>query len=308
MKTSIHFIFLISFVFACTPIHHPTDHEVPGSFASMQQMSFSRAYPNAEIPSDGFYKGYQEHLKMKNGQIASRSNDDEWESMGPFNISGRVLSVGINPQSDNTLYAGTASGGLWRSRSLGQGVSWERIDTGFPVLGVSDIEFAPGDSTVMFIGTGEVYNYETTGTDGAYRPTRGSYGIGILKSTDGGQTWTKSLDWSLQNERGVWMIKVDPQNPQRVYAATTNGVYRSDNQGESWSLVLNVLMATDVEIHPERPNEILISCGNLDSPGKGIYKSFDGGETWNQIVNNLQVVSKRMSKSIKLEDKKDYGI
>ena len=258
-----------------------------GAFEAMQQMSFSRAYPNEDIPSDGFYKGYEQHLRMKTTHVASRSFEDQWESMGPFNISGRVLSVGINPQADRTLYAGTASGGLWRSRDLGLGFSWERIDTGFPVLGVSDIEFAPGDSTVMFIGTGEVYNYQSTGTDGAYRPTRGSYGIGILKSADGGTTWTKSLDWTLQNERGVWMIKVDPQNPQNVYAATTDGIYKSANQGDSWSKVFDVLMATDLEIHPTRSNEILISCGNLNSEGNGIYKSFDSGESWTQIESTL---------------------
>lgn len=268
-------------------VHKEPSNPESGAFEAMQQMNFSRAYPNMDIPSDGFYKGYQEHLLMKATSVTTRAIEEEWESIGPFNISGRVLSVGINPQADRTLYAGTASGGLWRSRDLGQGVSWERIDTGFPVLGVSDIEFAPGDSTVMFIGTGEVYNYQSTGTDGAYRPTRGSYGIGILKSTDGGATWSKSLDWTLQNERGVWMIKVDPQNPQNVYAATTDGIYKSTDQGDSWFKVLDVLMATDLEIHPTRTNEILISCGNLDSEGKGIYKSSDSGQNWIRIESTL---------------------
>lgn len=125
----------------------------------MQQMNFNRAYPNEDIPSDGFYKGYEQHLKMKSSQVISRSLENDWESIGPFTIS-RTLSVGINPQADSTLYAGTTSGGLWRSRKLGLGVSWERIDTGFPVLGVGDIEFAPGGSTVMFIVTGEVLLYQ----------------------------------------------------------------------------------------------------------------------------------------------------
>ncbi len=286
MKYVISILVFLSFLSSCTQEKNLTHKDLPGSFESMQLMNFHRAYPNEDIPSDGFYKGYEQHLRMKGGDISLRSND-QWESIGPFNISGRVLSVGINPQDDNTLYAGTASGGLWRSRALGQGVSWEKIDTGFPVLGVSDIEFAPGDSTVMFIGTGEVYNYESTGTDGAYRPTRGSYGIGILKSEDGGNTWTKSLDWTLHNERGVWMIKIDPLNPQIVYAATTDGIYKSIDQGDSWTKILDVLMATDLEIHPTRTNEILISCGNLRSAGKGIYKSIDSGQTWTRIESDL---------------------
>ena len=278
---------LVFIICSCQREEQLKENVRAGSFDAMQLTSFHRAYPNVDIPSDGFYKGYEQHLQMKVGNVSNRSLEDNWESIGPFNISGRVLSVGINPQADSTIYACTASGGLWRSRRLGLGVSWEKIDTGFPVLGVSDVEFAPGDSTVMFIGTGEVYNYASTGTDGAYRPTRGSYGIGILKSTDGGATWTKSLDWSLQNERGVWMIKIDPLNPQIVYAATTDGIYKSTNQGDSWFRVFDVIMATDIEIHPTRTNEILISCGNLNSEGKGIYKSFDSGQNWTKIESNL---------------------
>lgn len=287
MKNLLSIFSIILILCSCQQEDSKDKPVLAGSFEAMQLMSFHRAYPNKDIPSDGFYKGYEQHLRMKAANVDNRSLEDEWESIGPFNISGRVLSVGINPQADSTIYACTASGGLWRSRRLGLGVSWEKMDTGFPVLGVSDIEFAPGDSTVMFIGTGEVYNYASTGTDGAYRPTRGSYGIGILKSTDGGASWSKSLDWTLQNERGVWMIKIDPLNPQIVYAATTDGIYKSTNQGDSWSRVFDVIMATDIEIHPTRTNEILISCGNLNSEGKGIYKSMDSGQNWTKIGGEL---------------------
>ena len=251
-----------------------------GAFESMQMLNFSRAYPDQDIPPGAFYRGYEQHEKMKERSL--RNGPDSWEAKGPWNTAGRCLSISVNPQDPNTIYAGTASGGLWRSRDLGLSVSWERINTGFPVLGVSDIEFARGDSSVMFIGTGEVYNSVTTGTDGAYRPTRGSYGIGILKSTDGGQSWEKSLDWTYQNQRGVWMIKIDPNDDQVVYAGTTQGVFKSIDQGDNWDLVLDVPMCTDVEINPENTDQIVASCGNLYSPGKGIYKSIDGGSNWNR--------------------------
>ncbi|NIW79968.1 MAG: hypothetical protein GWN16_11135, partial [Calditrichae bacterium] len=126
----------------------------------------------------------------------------------------RTLVVEFNPQNPNTIFAGSASGGLWRSYSAGRGAdAWEYVPTGFPVLGVSSIAFVPGDSNTFYIGTGEVYNYQNVGTDPAYRSTRGSYGIGILKTTDGGQTWSKSLDWSYNQQHGVWAVEVNPLNP-----------------------------------------------------------------------------------------------
>ena len=203
--------------------------------------------------------------------------------MGPLNTTGRTLTIAVNPQAPETIYAGSASGGLWRSRNLGLGISWEYVETGFPILGVSTIEFAPQDSMVMYIGTGEVYNYADTGTDGASRRTRGSYGFGILKSEDGGTTWEKSLDWTYQQQRGVWMIKVSPLNPNIVYAATTNGIYKSIDAGDTWELVFEKLMGTDIDIDPRDDNRLIAGFGNLGSEGRGLFHSNDGGATWTQV-------------------------
>lgn len=248
-------------------------------------MSFSRAYPNQDIPPNGYYQGFEQHLKMTNSSSA-KSVVDPWEAKGPLNTTGRTLTLEVNPEDPNTIYAGSASGGLWRSRSLGAGVSWEYMETGFPVLGVSTIEFAPGDSSVLFIGTGEVYNYNVTGNDGAFRATRGSYGIGILKSLDGGASWSKSLDWSYQNQRGVWMIEISESNSDLIYSATTDGIYKSIDQGESWTKVLDVIMGTDISINPDDENDVVAVCGNFDSPGAGIYRTIDGGVNWQQITSN----------------------
>jgi len=170
--------------------YESTKIKIPGSYKALEFFNYQRAYPDAMIPDGAYSKAFEYHQKRFLTQTRNRSNIS---AMGPLNTSGRTLTVAINPQADSTIYAGTASGGLWRSRSLGLGRSWEYVETGFPVLGVSTIEFAPQDSMVMYIGTGEVYNFFDTGTDGAYRSTRGSYGIGILKSEDGGLTWKKSL-------------------------------------------------------------------------------------------------------------------
>ena len=208
--------------------------------------------------------------------------------MGPHNIGGRTLALAFNPQNPNTMYLGSASGGLWRSYTAGAGtLAWERVEAGFPVLAVSSIAFAPGDSSVMYIGTGEVYNFNYAGTGAAYRSTRGSYGIGILKSTDGGRSWEKSLDWSYEQQHGVWAVKVAPSDPNIVYAATTQGVFKSMDAGAGWSQVHNVVMATDLLIHPGDPDLVVVGCGNFSSAGFGLYRTTDGGEAWAKITTGV---------------------
>lgn len=278
MKSNSLLLFLISsiifFTWSCTT--EEDQYKVPGAYKAMDMLSKARAYPEQDIPAAGYQRAY-EYNKIAFKTNVTKAPVEPWDAMGPLNTSGRCLALAVNPQSDSTIYMGSASGGLWRSRKLGDDISWEYMETGHNVLGVSSIAFANGDSTQMYIGTGEVYNYEVTGNDGAYRATRGSYGVGILKSTDGGLTWSKSLDWSYQNQKGVQAIQVDQNDPTKVYAATTDGIYRSLNSGDDWELVLSVIMATDVEVNG---NNIVASAGNFGTVGKGIYTSVDGGDNW----------------------------
>jgi hypothetical protein len=217
---------------------------------------------------------------------------DPWTAIGPHNTGGRTLAIEFNPQNPNTVYAGSASGGLWVSYTGSAGVdAWQRIETGFPVLGVSTIEFEPNDSNVIYIGTGEVYNYFAAGTGAAYRSTRGTYGIGILKSTDGGTTWAKSLDWSLDwsynEQRGIWAIKVNPLNHNTVWAATTEGTFRSYDAGANWKQVHLVVMANDLVINPVDTSIVITGNGNFASTGFGIYRTSDGGGSWTHITSGL---------------------
>ncbi len=254
------------------------EKKIPGSYHALDLWNYQRAYPNQNIPADAYSRGYETHLASFVPSPQRKSS--VWEPMGPLNTSGRLLTAAINPQAERVLYAGTASGGLWRSRDLGLGQTWQYVETGFPILGVSTIEFAPQDSMVMYIGTGEVYNNQSTGTDGAFRSTRGSYGFGILKTEDGGKTWNKSLDWTYQQQRGVWMIKVAPTNTDIVYSATTDGIYKSIDAGANWAQVNDTQMATDIDIHPENADDVVAVFGNFSTPGKGLYYTDNGGVDW----------------------------
>lgn len=258
------------------------------SMNSLDFMNAQRAYPDKVIPKAGYFSGYEDSRSRLNKGERRLNPVDTWKSIGPVNQGGRTLSIAVDPQNPDVVYAGSASGGLWRLTFSSQSnYSWEYIDTGFPVLGVNSIAIDPRDSDVIYIGTGEVYGYQNS-IGGLYvRTTRGSYGIGLLKSTDRGVTWTKSIDWSLDQRRGILALELNPLNPDIIFAGTTEGTFKSPDAGQTWEKVHSVLMAVDVAIDPVDTNIVYISCGNLSTPGAGIYRSMDSGVSWTKLTNGL---------------------
>ena len=158
--------------------------------------------------------------------------------MGPKNIGGRTLTIAVDPHNSSVIYAGSA-GGVMKSTTAGKSslksngqfeFGWQQVPLGFPVVSVSNIAINPQNSDEIYIGTGEVYNQELTMKSIYDHFTRGTYGIGILKSTDGKswqRVWTESKEM-----RGVQDIVINPMNPRSVWATTTEGVYVSHNAGK----------------------------------------------------------------------------
>ncbi|MFC1492429.1 FlgD immunoglobulin-like domain containing protein [candidate division KSB1 bacterium] len=255
--------------------------------------SAQRSYPGRNISGDGYFRAFEE-AKLRFEKTSKTGITDEWISIGPKNFAGRTIALALDPANPDILYAGSASGGLWKLTITGPGdndYSWERIETGFPVLGVGAIAVDPRDPDVIYIGTGEVYGYQRKDGDGSWGSywlrIRGNYGIGLLKTTDGGQTWTKSLDWTRNQERGIQRIVIDPVDPDKLFAGTTEGIYMSTDAGETWEHVHKVVMTVDIDINPDDPDIIFACCGNLDSKGNGIYRSTDGGYTWTKRTTGL---------------------
>jgi len=260
-----------------------------GALEALQQFTFARAYPNEDIPPAASFAAFEfAHKNLSRARLRKSKVLDEWRSIGPHNRGGRTLVLAFNPQNPNTIYAGSASGGLWRSFTAGRGaLAWERVATGFPVLAVSTIAFTPNDSNTIYLGTGEVYNVQGARPGQVSRATRGFYGIGILKTTDGGASWRLSLDWGYEQQRGVWAVKINPLNRNTIWAATTVGTYKSTDAGATWRLVHPVIMAMDLVIHPTDTNSVLVACGNFASAGYGLYRTTDGGATWRATTQGL---------------------
>jgi photosystem II stability/assembly factor-like uncharacterized protein len=214
---------------------------------------------------------------------------DDWQFIGPKNFGARVISLAVDPKNPNHVFAGSASGGLWEKKDASS--NWSYVNTSFPVLGVGAIAIHPRDSSVIYIGTGEVYGHGRTTSRGFdVQNSRGQYGIGILRTVDGGKTWTKSLDWKASDRTGVQDLAIVPNGEGfTVWAATSEGVYRLDSsktaEKDSWTKSLAVVAATSLSVHPQRPDELVAVCGNFASTGNGIYKTKDGGKTWRRIAN-----------------------
>lgn len=253
----------------------PIDAVYTGARNSMNYLTEVRSYPNEDIPDQGFVGAFDDMMIQKRKSTLNPI----WETMGPVNIGGRTLALAIHPEDPDLLFAGSASGGLWKSTTGGAGLNaWQYISTGFPVLGVGAIDIDPNNPDVMYIGTGEAYGTtENFPGIGPERTTRGSYGIGILKTTDGGDTWEKSLDWSLNQRRSVQKIQINPLRSETIWAATTDGVFRSRDNGVNWQLVHGIPMATDIVINPVDTNVVFIANGGMGSFGHGIYRSTDAG-------------------------------
>ncbi len=295
-KINILFIFIILFIVITSFFNlfdsnfkaksHKGEHEEEATDAleSFQFFSEVRAFPNKDIPPDKFFKAF-EYVKNDMTELNTGNSPTAWTSIGPNNIGGRSLVIVCSPVDTATLYMGSASGGLWKSTTGGLGANaWTQVNTGYPSNAVSSIAIDSVNPNVMYVGTGENYGYEYSLNGLNIRVTRGMYGIGILKTNDGGATWSKSLDWSYQNQRGVWRVIINPKNHNTLYSATSEGVYKSNNAGGTWTQILNYQMVMDIVLNPADTSTLTVSVGNLSNnipnSNVGIYRSSNAGSSF----------------------------
>lgn len=186
-----------------------------------------------------------------------------WFSIGPRNVNGRVKSIAVHPTNADTVYAGAASGGVWKTTDAGQ--SWRPLWDTQETMAFGSIAIAPSAPDTIYAGTGEW----TPGWGPSYP------GAGMYVSTDAGATWT--LHTSLVNRR-ISKVAVAPTDATRVFVAGANGLERSTDSGASWSTVLTGAVA-DIIVDPNDANICYASRDN-----DGIYQSTDAGVTWTQLA------------------------
>ncbi len=212
--------------------------------------------------------------------------------VGPAVTGGRIHDVEALPNDPSTIYVATASGGLWKSAN--RGITWTNLWEHMPTSTFGDVAIAPSDARIVYAGTGEQQNRQST-----------SWGNGVYRSDDGGETWTHL---GLEETRHTGRIQVHPGNPDVVYVAalgnlwrssSERGVYRSTDGGETWNKILYVdehTGAVDLAMDPANPQVLYAAMYqrqrrtwgfNGGGPGSGIYKTEDGGDTWRELANGI---------------------
>lgn len=195
---------------------------------------------------NAIYNEWNDYKKNnKNYKNNSTLANHNWSLIGPtikpkeaqFSTPmgmGRVNCIAFHPTNNNIFFIGASFGGIWKTTN--GGVSWSTNPlTSFLSIGISDIAFCKSDPNIIYAATGDA---DAAGVFGQ----NFCYSIGVIKSTDGGNTWQKtpsylSKDIELSTKTLISKIIVNPNNSNSVYIATNSGVYKSTDGGENWTLL-----------------------------------------------------------------------
>ncbi|MGA0046311.1 MAG: YCF48-related protein, partial [Candidatus Kapaibacteriota bacterium] len=191
---------------------------------------------------------------------------------------GRVNTVAIHPTQTDVMFLGAAQGGIWRTTNGGG--FWNRVAVPeLPTFGVSDIQIAPTNPSVVYVATGDA-----DGAHPGFREVYAGYSYGVIKSTDGGSTWTRTgLSLNPAQNSVIARLWVDPRDEDIVVAATSAGLYKSTDGGVTWSLKTLELPFCDLIGNPESHDVLYASTFQLSSGGAAIYRSTNAGETWEEV-------------------------
>jgi photosystem II stability/assembly factor-like uncharacterized protein len=213
-------------------------------------------------------------------------------AIGPATMSGRITAIDAVVANPDIIYAGAASGGVWKT--VNGGTTWSSIFDQNPIINIGAIAIQQSNPSVIWVGTGEGNPRNSV-----------NLGAGIYKSLDGGNTWKLM---GLEKTKNIHRVIVDPNNPNIVYVGAIGnpfadhperGVFKTINGGETWEKILYTNERSgvgDMVMDPSNPNKLLVgmwehhrSPYDFKSGGKGsgFYLTLDGGKNWTKLTNKL---------------------
>lgn len=240
-----------------------------------------RVFPTgSRIDKASLWKSYQEIKRNKSTQALDIAN---WQFMGPTNPpsnggdAGRINCIAFHPTNANIMYVGAPSGGLWKT--VDGGSSWFSLTDHLPVIGVSSIVVDYNNPQNVYIATG----------DGDANDT---YSIGVLKSTDGGQTWnTTGLSLNVTENRTVNKIIQHPTDPNTLFAATSYGIFKTTDGGATW-VKKTFSYVRDLIFKPGDPSVMYYTSNSA------FYKSVNGGNTFQFVTVSFNTSPNRIQMGV----------
>ncbi|MFN7623314.1 MAG: WD40/YVTN/BNR-like repeat-containing protein, partial [Acidobacteriota bacterium] len=218
-------------------------------------------------------------------QTAGTFEKLEWRSIGPAIFAGRVTDVEGIPGNPKIVYVASASGGLWKT--VNGGITWQPIFERQGTISLGDLAIDPRNPEVIWAGTGEGNPRNSV-----------SFGDGVYRSNDGGQTWQHL---GLKDTRHISRILIHPHNSDIVFVGALGhafgpneerGVFVTSDGGKTWQKTLYLDPEhgiADMDIDPVNPNIVYAATWRFErkpwnfvsgSEKSGVYKSLDGGRTW----------------------------
>ena len=219
-----------------------------------------------------------------------------WREIGPANPGGRITDIEGVESNPSIIYAGAATGGIWKTAN--SGTTWEPIFNDQPNASIGDLAVSLSNPDIIFAGTGEPNNRNSS-----------PWGSGVFKSNDAGKTWEFV---GLKETHHIGRILINPKNPDIVYVAAlghlwgTNedrGVFKTTDGGKSWQKVLYLDERTGITdlAMDAQDNKILYAAAHerlrdhfdagdpVDQwgPKAGIYITLDGGQNWTKATRGL---------------------
>ncbi len=227
-----------------------------------------RLSADGRMPDGALLLAKSQYDAMLLGQFGAGVWPSSWAWVGPGNIGGRLRPIVIQPSDPNVIYVGSASGGVWKT--IDGGLNWFPLDDFMASLSVGDMVMHPEDPNTLFAGTGEGFFEATEGSSN----TAAVRGAGIFKTTNGGMTWAQIPSTNHPGFDFVNRLEFDPANSNALLAATNTGIWRSTDEGASWTLRLDC-HALDIKFNPNDASQVVAGCHD-DGP----FFSTDSGVNW----------------------------
>lgn len=234
-----------------------------------------------EVPSDRYRQARIDRDALPQARVdgaMEKVGTPLWRQVGPDRVGGRTRSLIFDPTNVDIMYAGSVSGGVWRSADAGE--TWQLPSDDLANLAIATLVMEPGTRR-LYAGTGE----------GLYvnRPvsrSRGVRGDGIFISDDEGRTWLQ-LPATAGKTDFDYVNKLMFLPDGRLLAATRTGVWASDNRGTTFRQVLTVPIVEGCSelAYSAATSRIIVSCG-MHSAG-GLWMSPDRGESWTKVFGDI---------------------